>query len=1330
MKKSITHFDCSNWLTKMVMSLMLLFSMNGIALAQPGACALPCSGQVNISLDANGQALIDPLLVWQSGASSQCYPNLMSVTVTVAGQTSSFAGTFNDSFGTPLLNSMGTTIATSSAIVDCSLVGQNVEYNLIKNYVDGTSNQCWGYLLVEDKLDPTIVCTDVTVFCNEGTSPNDLSNAGLPGYPTTFDNCDPSLDYDYNDVVVDLDCDTYLNGIYITGAIERTWTVTDDHGNSSSCTQKVYLQRATLYDVAFPPNFDGYDQPVLNCTDNPDNVAATGYPTLNGVDILYKGSCEMSATYEDQVIPQCGGSFKVLRKWTIIDWCGTAPVNYPGNLYGNGEGVLIHTQILKYLDEVAPFISCAADITLSTSNSSCTASTILPPATISDNCSDFTVQTITPNGTINGNGGAAYNLPYGTSTITYVATDACGNVSECTLDVTVEDNVAPIAVCDLNTTVSLGFDGTAEVCYATFDDGSYDNCGDIDLSIRRMDSPAAPFTDCIGVFCSDLAGPVQVILKVVDGSGNANTCMVNLEVEDKIDPIIICPTDKVLDCTDDYTNTALTGTATANDNCGIASIDYTDNANINDCGEGIVFRTFTATDNQGQTVSCVQKITLVNGNPFFITDTDATNANPNDGIVWPKDYTTTNCVSDINTLDPENLPVTYNEPHVFESNCSMIGVSHHDKLLDLNAPACFKIIRTWKVIDWCQFDPNSNSTVGYWEYNQVIRVVDEEAPVIAGPADVLVDNFTSNCGAQYVDIVVATATDCANNVTITNDSPYAVAGGADASGSYPNGTTTVTFTAMDHCGNASTYSFDVKVVDGKKPTPVCLNGLSVDLMPNSGMVTLWASDFESGSSYDNCTAYNDLEVSFSSDVSNKYKQFTCLELGTNIVQIWLTDEAGNQDYCETYVIVQDNMGACSNNPLNAYIEGNIEDETGQDVEDVEVEIAGSNAIPYMTGNDGEYLFNNLALGSNYNVAPEKDVNPLNGVSTFDLVLISQHILGMQDLGSPYKMIAADANNSGTITTLDLVQLRRLILNIDQSFANNTSWRFVDKNFVFPNSENPFATAFPEVIAINNLTQNEIADFVAVKVGDVNCSAIPNNMLGSLTRNADGTLLFSLEDKKFTADETFTVDFKAKDFKEVLGYQFTLGFDANVLEVNDVKAGSLKNITEGNFGLTMLNEGIITSSWNDFDLTSVDDNEVLFSIEFTALANGQLSELLEITSKVTRAEAYAGNNQLDVSLVFNSEEGTTTVGRAFDLYQNQPNPVVNATTIAFNLPTAANATLTISDISGRTLKVINQDFAQGYNEISIEKGDLNVSGILYYRLDTPNDSATKKMILID
>ena len=118
-------------------------------------------------------------------------------------------------------------------------------------------------------------------------------------------------------------------------------------------------------------------------------------------------------------------------------------------------------------------------------------------------------------------------------------------------------------------------------------------------------------------------------------------------------------------------------------------------------------------------------------------------------------------------------------------------------------------------------------------------------------------------------------------------------------------------------------------------------------------------------------------------------------------------------------------------------------------------------------------------------APQRDGDYLNGVSTFDLVLISKHILGVQPLGSPYKMIAADVNNSRSITTLDLIQLRKLILSIDTEFQNNTSWRFVDAGYVFPNPANPWFEDFAEVVNINDLPGTGInnADFVAVKVGE-------------------------------------------------------------------------------------------------------------------------------------------------------------------------------------------------------------------------------------------------------
>jgi len=321
------------------------------------------------------------------------------------------------------------------------------------------------------------------------------------------------------------------------------------------------------------------------------------------------------------------------------------------------------------------------------------------------------------------------------------------------------------------------------------------------------------------------------------------------------------------------------------------------------------------------------------------------------------------------------------------------------------------------------------------------------------------------------------------------------------------------------------------------------------------------------------------------------------------------------------------------------------------------------------------------------------------------------------------MIAADANKSNSVTTFDLVQLRKLILFIDTEFPNNTSWRFVDKDYVFPNPSNPWTAVFPEVISINNITANQLAtDFVAIKIGDVNGSAQPNLLGSADDRNTTGTLVFAIDDTRLTAGQEYTVDFKAQDF-DVLGYQFTLNFDRTSLEfvqVNPSVAG-----TE-NFGLSLLDKGAITTSWNDND-TRLSNGEVVFSLTFRAKTDVELSDVLSVNSRYTKAEAYQRNGELlDVQLTFNG----ATVNSGFELYQNTPNPFSTSTVVGFNLPEAVNATLTITDVSGRVVKVVEGEFAKGYNEIKLERRELPVSGILTYQLNTPTDSATKMMLLID
>jgi predicted RNA-binding protein with TRAM domain len=276
---------------------------------------------------------------------------------------------------------------------------------------------------------------------------------------------------------------------------------------------------------------------------------------------------------------------------------------------------------------------------------------------------------------------------------------------------------------------------------------------------------------------------------------------------------------------------------------------------------------------------------------------------------------------------------------------------------------------------------------------------------------------------------------------------------------------------------------------------------------------------------------------------------------------------------------------------------------------------------------------------------------------------------------------------------------------------------VDKDYVFANPANPFAQQFPEVVNINNVDVSVLdADFVAVKVGDVNGSAITNFAAAGDDRNSVGNFVMTTEDRFVQKGESVTVEFEATDL-DIAGFQFTLNFDKNSLELTELLPGVAK---EENFGFTMLEEGAVTASWNG------KPEAQLFSVTFRATASGQLSKLVSVNSRFTAAEAYRSNGDLlGVQLSFS---GNATA--AFELYQNTPNPFKGVTVIGFNLPQPGAATLTVSDVSGKVLKVIEGDFPQGYSEVKLNSNDLPSSGVLYYTLSTAEATLTKKMVVVE
>jgi hypothetical protein len=338
--------------------------------------------------------------------------------------------------------------------------------------------------------------------------------------------------------------------------------------------------------------------------------------------------------------------------------------------------------------------------------------------------------------------------------------------------------------------------------------------------------------------------------------------------------------------------------------------------------------------------------------------------------------------------------------------------------------------------------------------------------------------------------------------------------------------------------------------------------------------------------------------------------------------------------------------------------------------------------------------------------------------------MSKHILGLQPLDSPYKIIAADVNNDRRVTAQDAIFARRLILNIDTKFPNNTSWRFIDASYQFPEPGNPWKEAFPEVININDL-QGSLAnaDFVAVKVSDLSIDAKANALMAE-TRTAQGTFALNVANVDMKAGNEYRVEVTASELAKLQGFQGTLSFDAGKVELVDVEYGAA---TAANFGMHLVDAGMITTSWNKEGLSPEGENErgALFTLVFRAKTEAELSTVLSINSRVTTAEAYGTNDEtMDLAIDFGAG---AVVSTGFELGQNSPNPFRTQTTIIYTLPEAANVIFTVTDATGRTLEVRRTSGVQGANTLTLQRNDLP-AGVLFYTMTTGDFTATRSMVV--
>lgn len=159
----------------------------------------------------------------------------------------------------------------------------------------------------------------------------------------------------------------------------------------------------------------------------------------------------------------------------------------------------------------------------------------------------------------------------------------------------------------------------------------------------------------------------------------------------------------------------------------------------------------------------------------------------------------------------------------------------------------------------------------------------------------------------------------------------------------------------------------------------------------------------------------------------------------------------------------------------------------------ELIIDGQNYVPDNIEPSGHFEMNVLLRpDSVYSVSVFKDGNYGNGLTTFDLIKIRKHILGIDNFDAAWKYLAADGNKSGAVSTADLIGLTKLVLAVSDNLTMNNSWGFLRSDYEFITPENPFEETYQGNAATYQFVAGSetVLNFNGFKIGDMNESANP------------------------------------------------------------------------------------------------------------------------------------------------------------------------------------------------------------------------------------------------
>lgn len=603
-----------------------------------------------------------------------------------------------------------------------------------------------------------------------------------------------------------------------------------------------------------------------------------------------------------------------------------------------------------------------------------------------------------------------------------------------------------------------------------------------------------------------------------------------------------------------------------------------------------------------------------------------------------------------------------------------------------------------------------------------------------------------NCSGGTVTLWEEAATGCGNpkinysyRIDLGNNGSFDIQSNDDTVNMVlPAGTHAISWRATDNCGNINQgcpYTFTIK--DCTPPSLVCVNGLAQNLISPECAVTFDVRDFILNMS-DNCTPTKDLNlgirvigqgVGFPPDTS---LTFGVCQQGNYPVQVWVRDGNGLSNVCNSYVLVQENAGLCiCNEAADIGLAGCARNADSVRLANFSVQ-ATLKGMPLqgqpisdtlqqpVTDSCFNLLFPDLPLNANYtgSVRARRSGDPLDGVSTFDLVLINRHILGQQPLKNFYHVLAGDVNQSNSLTTFDIIEIRKLILGIYDTFPQTTSWRCIRP---VPDPLN--LAGFAEVrdtyaFSVPNLLGDTVVarlDFVGVKMGDVNGNASLHHPVAD---DRTHPVVLWADAAPLRAGEIQRVAFRVAEAGCLDGWQLALQADLDAVDIIDVHGLPPQ-------GVALLPNGELRFSHVAEQPIRLAAGEVLVAVDVLAKTSGLVADALRPMAAPMAAELYptGANRPRPMAIRF----APMTAGSDVLFFPPQPNPFQQEAVFTVELRHPQTVVLDVFDLTGKPVYHTSRQLEAGRHRIVLPAEAAGASDVLVYRIQAGGKGQSGRLV---